>query len=167
MLDPQKHSSVAVKYRGTVLTARIDSYPIKTESHFEFVDFDDPDLAKARSEAFFWFEHRVRQLEQAGRYVIPFAPRGEFIVNDHEAHWIDVSFVVSENGEEFEYGLLGFDDQTVSDTLKLEESYFGDYDPPPIVHKIKSSSSPYPVIKIPGSAHFFIQKRVNQIFVHD
>ena len=109
------------KYRGRVSVSTFGADPGKNEPFVHTVDFEESDPLVARGKALTWYKFTIEGLEREGKYFLPFASPEDFVLGKHAMYCVVVSFVICNGSDEDEYDLLGTDEQTMQDTLEIEE----------------------------------------------
>lgn len=113
---PTKH-----KYRGNVFVTTFGLDPDKNEPFDHTVDFESPNLLESREAGVKWYCETIIGLNRVGKYFLPFASQSEYIEGKHAAYNVTLSLVETYNGEEYEYILLGDDEDSLNQTLEIEE----------------------------------------------
>ena len=116
---PTKH-----KYRGNVFVTTFGLDPNKNKHFNHTVDFESPNLLDSREAGIKWYYETIKGLNREGKYFLPFASPSEYIEAKHAAYSVNLSLVETSDGEEFEYVLLGEDDESMQDTLEIESLLF-------------------------------------------
>lgn len=126
-LRDQDYFHTKHKYRGFVLVTTFGKDPNKTEPFSYSIDFDNPQLDKAREEGIKWYQETIQGLEREGKYFLPFASPDEFELGKHAAYSVSLSLVETYGQEEYEYDLLGTDEDTMNETIEMEFSLLNNY----------------------------------------
>ena len=71
-----------------------------------------------------WYCETIKGLNREGKYFLPFASPSEYIEGKHAAYSVNLSLVETSDGDEYEYVLLGEDQDTMLDTLEIEKLLF-------------------------------------------
>jgi hypothetical protein len=116
---PTKH-----KYRGNVFVTTFGLDPNKNEPFNHTVDFESPNLFDSREAGIKWYCETIKGLNREGKYFLPFASPSEYIEGKHAAYSVNLSLVETSDGDEYEYVLLGEDQDTMLDTLEIEKLLF-------------------------------------------
>lgn len=120
---PTKHL-----YRGYVSVTTFGLDPNKSEPFNNTVDFDYSDLLESREAGVKWYHETIEGLNRQGKYFLPFTSPSEYIAGKHAAYSVTLSLVESYDGDEYEYVLLGEDDESMDDTLEIEQLLFSEVD---------------------------------------
>jgi hypothetical protein len=107
------------KYRGWIILTTFEADPQKTKPYYRSLEFKDPNPWKARARAITWYEKKISEINQKGKYVLPFASPKEFKLGKNAAYYVGVSFVICDHFE-VQHDLLGCNDQTRWKTQELE-----------------------------------------------
>jgi len=116
--------AIKYKYRGDVFVTTFGLDPNKSEPFYETVDFELPSLLDSRKAGIKWYNETIQGLNREGKYFLPFASPSEYIPSKHSSYSVTLSLVEIFDGDEFEYVLLGEDDESMQETLEIESYLF-------------------------------------------
>jgi hypothetical protein len=112
-------------YRGYVMVTTFGLDPGKNEAFEDDIDFDLPYLLESREAGIKWYVDTLKGLERQGKYFLPFASPSDFVEGKNAAYTVTLSFIEIFDGDEFEYTLLGTNEDYLNSTLEMEEMIYG------------------------------------------
>jgi len=112
-------------YRGFVMVTTFGLDPDKNDAFDDSIDFDFSYLMESREAGIKWYVETLKGLEREGKYFLPFASPSDFIKGKHAAYSVTLSLIEIFDYDEFEYILLGTDEDYLNSTLEMEELIFG------------------------------------------
>jgi hypothetical protein len=123
----QPKSKFSYKYRVRVIQTTLEADPHETPTSYEWVDFDEKNLILARLKSFAWCYQKAAELEEKGRYVLPFAPPSSFQIGKHAAYSVSICLVMSDGNNELEFGIIGYEDDAAKEGFEVERMIFDEH----------------------------------------
>ena len=111
-------------YKGHVFVTTFGLDKNKTKPFSFDVSFNQKDLSIARENGIDWFNQTIKGIQERGSYFLPYASPKDFVDGKNSCYSVVLSLVEVSGGDEFEYDLLGTDNETMLETLEIEKLIF-------------------------------------------
>jgi len=113
-------------YKVTEFVTTFGEDPGKNEPFTHGEDFKGSDLLQMREKARAYYDERFKGLND-GKYFLPFAAPSDFDKGRNAAFSITLSLVECSDDEEYEYPLIGEDEDTILENRELEARVLHDF----------------------------------------
>jgi hypothetical protein len=111
-------------YRGHVFVTTYGLDENKTEPFsWDFI-FDEKDLSVSRQKGIDWFRDTIKGMDEKGGYFLPYASPENFVDGKNSCYSVVLSLIEVSGTDECEYDLLGTDEDTMLETMEIEQQIF-------------------------------------------
>ena len=111
-------------YRGHVFVTTFGLDENKTKPFSFDVTFDEKDLSVSRQNGIDWFRETIRGIEEKGSFFLPYSSPENFVDGKNSCYSVVLSLIEVSGVDEYEYDLLGTDEDTMLQTLEIEKLIF-------------------------------------------